>query len=107
VAIIAKETTNLVIKWEIGSQEASNIIEEESVLNTKIKKRKQVMYHLDRNEDEGMISSNQQLKSQSQPPSISRHIGSEFEKGSTLCTMRKCKTFLKHILHRNKIHFIS
>ena len=56
----------------------------------------QVMYHLDSDENESMISSNQELKSQSQPPSIRRHIGSEFEHSSTLCTMRKCKTFLKH-----------
>lgn len=54
------------------------------------------MYHLDSDEDECMISSNQHLKSQSQPPSISWHISSEFEDSSALCTMRKCKTFLKH-----------
>lgn len=37
------------------------------------------MYHVDRDEDESMISSNQQLESQPQPPSIRRHTGSEFE----------------------------
>lgn len=56
----------------------------------------QVMYHLDSDENESMISSNEELKSQSQPPSVRRNIGSEFEHSSTLCTMRKRKTFLKH-----------